>query len=105
MSVDRESDAEVGYGSRASVLPASIFRKDDHPDRAALCGTSDHTGALFPALKMRQQFGFLLQFAVLIFLPLLIVWQLNFGFKLLWMPTATVAGIVVFLVGTKLRES
>ena len=54
---------------------------------------------------MRLHVGFLLQFAVLVFLPLLIVWQLNFGFDLIYMPIFLLAGIVVFSVGTRLRES
>ena len=53
---------------------------------------------------MRNTIGFLLQFAALVFLPLLIVWQLNFGFRLLWMPSLTVAAIVVFWIGQSLRE-
>lgn len=54
---------------------------------------------------MRQHIGFLLQFAVLVFLPLLIFWQLDYGFPLVVMPAATVAGIAVFWLGYKLRES
>ncbi|MCH7686814.1 MAG: hypothetical protein IH899_09060 [Planctomycetes bacterium] len=54
---------------------------------------------------MRFHVGFLLQFAVLVFLPLLIVWQLSFGFNLIYMPMSLLAGIVVFSVGTRLRES
>lgn len=54
---------------------------------------------------MRHQLGFLLQFAVLVFLPMLIIWQLVFGFRLLIMPALTVVGIVVFWIGYKLRES
>ena len=53
---------------------------------------------------MRNQLGFLLQFAALVFLPLLILWQLNFGFPLIWMPALTVVGIVVFYLGHRLRE-
>lgn len=53
---------------------------------------------------MRNQLGFLLQFAALIFLPLLIIWQLNFGFQLLWMPALTIAGALVFYIGHALRE-
>lgn len=52
---------------------------------------------------MRNQIGFLLQFAALVFLPLLIIWQLNFGFPLVWMPLLTVAGLVVFYAGHLLR--
>ncbi len=53
---------------------------------------------------MKQQIGALLQFAVLVFLPLLILWQLNFGFRLIVMPACTLAGIIVFWIGWKLRE-
>jgi len=54
---------------------------------------------------MRQQIGFLLQLAALAFLPMLILWQLQFGFRLLVMPMLTVAGFVVFKIGQHLRES
>lgn len=53
---------------------------------------------------MRQQLGFVLQLAVLAALPMLIVWQLMYGFPLIWMPALTVVGIAVFWVGHKLRE-
>ena len=53
---------------------------------------------------MRQHIGFLLQFAVLVFLPMLILWQLEFGFRLVLMPALTLVGIVVFWIGYKLRE-
>jgi hypothetical protein len=53
---------------------------------------------------MRNQIGFLMQFAALVFLPLLIIWQLNFGFPLIWMPALTIAGAVVFYVGHQLRK-
>jgi hypothetical protein len=53
---------------------------------------------------MRNHIGFLMQFGALVFLPLLIVWQLNFGFPLLWMPLLTVAGLAVFYTGHRLRE-
>lgn len=53
---------------------------------------------------MRNQLGFLLQFAALVFLPLLIIWQLNFGFRLLWMPVLSIAGLLLFYVGHWLRE-
>ena len=54
---------------------------------------------------MRQHLGILLQVAALAWLPLLIVYQLNFGFRLLVMPTCTLIGIVIFWIGTRLRES
>lgn len=53
---------------------------------------------------MRQQFGFVLQLLVLMFLPLLIGWQLFFGFRLILMPLATLAAIVVFSLGYAMRR-
>lgn len=53
---------------------------------------------------MRNHLGLLLQFAALVFLPLLILWQLNFGFPLIWMPALTAAGLGVFYMGHLLRE-
>jgi hypothetical protein len=55
-------------------------------------------------LVMRQHIGVLLQFAVLVFLPMLILWQLEFGFRLILMPALTLVGIAVFWIGYKLRE-
>ena len=52
---------------------------------------------------MRQQIGFLMQLAVLTLLPFLILWQLNYGMPLLWMPVLTLVGIGVFTLGTNLR--
>lgn len=54
---------------------------------------------------MRQQVGFLMQIAALVFLPLLILWQLQFGFRLIWMPALLLVGAAVFFIGTRLRES
>lgn len=54
---------------------------------------------------MRHHFGILLQVLSLAWLPLLIVYQLFWGFQLLVMPTCTLIGIVVFWFGTRLRES
>lgn len=53
---------------------------------------------------MRNNLGFVLQFAALVFLPLLIIWQFNFHFELLWMPALTVVGVIVFWIGHRLRE-
>lgn len=52
---------------------------------------------------MRNTFGFLLQLAALIFLPMIILWQLEFGFRLLWMPGLTAVGVSMFWIGHKLR--
>ena len=54
---------------------------------------------------MRHQVGILLQFLTLVLLPAIVVWQLTFGFPLIWMPGLLLAGIAVFTVGTKLREA
>ena len=54
---------------------------------------------------MRHHIGIILQFVTLVFLPALVVWQLAFGFPLIWMPGLLVVGIVLFTFGTKLRES
>ena len=53
---------------------------------------------------MRNNLGFLLQFAALTMLPLLILWQLEFKFDLLWMPSMLTAGVVLFWIGHRLRE-
>lgn len=53
---------------------------------------------------MRNHLGFGMQFIALVFLPLLILWQLNFGFQLIWMPALTFAAAAVFYVGHRLRE-
>jgi hypothetical protein len=45
-----------------------------------------------------------LQFVALVFLPLLVMWQLQFGFNLLWMPSMLLLGVVVFSIGHALRE-
>ena len=53
---------------------------------------------------MKQQLGFLMQLFVLVMLPVLIVFQLQFGFRLIVMPVSLVAGIVLFSIGARLRE-
>ncbi len=54
---------------------------------------------------MRHQIGVALQFLVLVLVPMLIIWQLEFGFPLLYMPGLLLLGVVVFTIGTRLRES
>jgi hypothetical protein len=73
-----------------------------------------HSGLAFPSSfvlrhypldrSMRQQIGFLLQLAALVLLPMLILWQLDFGIPLIVMPALTVVGIILFYIGYKLRE-
>lgn len=55
---------------------------------------------------MRQQLGFLLQFLVLIFLPMMLFFDIDFGIKrLVVMPMMLALAAGVFFVGHKLRES
>jgi hypothetical protein len=53
---------------------------------------------------MRRQIGFLMQFGALVFLPMIILWQLVFGFRLIVMPALTVVGALVFWIGYKLNQ-
>lgn len=61
---------------------------------------------MFPPLQhgMRNYIGMLLQFVALVFLPLLILWQLRFGFELIYMPGLLLVGMVIFFIGHLLRE-
>jgi len=54
---------------------------------------------------VRQQVGFVLQLLVLMFLPLVIGWQLFFGFPLIAMPACVLLAIAVFSAGHLLRRS
>jgi hypothetical protein len=53
---------------------------------------------------MKNMIGFALQFAALVALPVMIVYQLDVGFQLLWMPMLTVAWLGVFYLGHFLRD-
>ena len=53
---------------------------------------------------MKHQIGMLMQLMVLALLPALIIWQLTYGIRLVVMPTMTLVGIVIFYIGTRLRE-
>jgi len=54
---------------------------------------------------MRHTIGIMLQFASLILLPSIVVFQLFFGFPLIVMPICLLCGICLFSLGTMLRES
>lgn len=54
---------------------------------------------------MRHHIGIVLQLFVLSVLPVLSYWQLWYGFKLIWMPGLILVGVVIFWLGTRLRES
>jgi hypothetical protein len=53
---------------------------------------------------MLHHLGIALQIAVLAAMPMLIAYQLMFGFNLIIMPTCTVIGIAMFGIGSWLRE-
>ena len=54
---------------------------------------------------MRKHIGFTLQFLVLfVFLPMIVLWQLAFSFRLILMPALLIVGILLFWIGHKLRE-
>ncbi len=53
---------------------------------------------------MLHHLGIALQIGAMTFLPLLIIYQLNFGFQLVVMPVCTIVGIIAFALGTRLRE-
>ena len=55
--------------------------------------------------QIKQQVGFLLQFIVLTTTPLISWWQLQFGYKLIWMPGLLLTAAALFWFGTRLRES
>ena len=56
-------------------------------------------------MRLKHNLGFLLQFLVLTATPLISWWQLQFGFKLIWMPGLLLVSIVLFWIGTRLREA
>ena len=55
--------------------------------------------------NVKQHIGLILQFLVLTATPLISWWQLQFGFNLIWMPGLLTLAVVLFLIGTRLRES
>ena len=56
-------------------------------------------------MRLKHNLGFLLQFSVLTATPLISWWQLQFGFQLIWMPGLLLVSIVLFWIGTRLREA
>ncbi len=55
--------------------------------------------------QLKNYLGMLLQLFTLSILPLIIVFQLFYGFKLIVMPISLLIGITLFSIGTMLRES
>jgi len=56
-------------------------------------------------MHFKHHLGIVLQFIVLTVTPLISLWQLHFGFKLIWMPGLLLVAALVFWIGTMLRES
>jgi len=54
---------------------------------------------------VKQQIGVAIQFLVLSATPLISWWQLQFGYRLIWMPGLLTTAAVLFWIGTRLRES
>ena len=54
--------------------------------------------------QAKHLLGMFLQLLTLSVLPLIIVFQLYYGFRLIVMPISLVIGILLFSVGTALRE-
>ncbi len=55
--------------------------------------------------QLKQYVGMMLQLFTLSILPLIIVFQLFYGFRLIVMPISLLIGITLFSIGTMLRES
>lgn len=54
---------------------------------------------------VKQHLGLAMQFFVLTATPMISLWQLAFGFNLIWMPGLLTCAAVLFWIGTRLRES
>lgn len=77
----------------------------------AMVGHSQRTG-LTPqtslsetGFTMKHTLGLLCQLITLAMLPSIIIFQLFFGFRLIVMPISLLCGVVLFSLGTWLRES
>ncbi len=55
--------------------------------------------------QVKHLVGMFLQLLTLGVLPLIIVFQLFYGFRLIVMPISLLIGITLFSIGTALRES
>jgi len=53
---------------------------------------------------MKHYLGIILQLVAMTGLPLIIMYQLLFGFQLIVMPVCLTIGVLVFWLGTILRE-
>ena len=64
-----------------------------------------HTSKGSPVKQVKHLLGMFLQLATLSVLPLIVVFQLIYGFRLIVMPISLLIGITLFSIGTALRES
>ena len=55
--------------------------------------------------QAKHLLGMFLQLLTLAVLPLIVVFQLFYGFRLIVMPISLLVGITLFSIGTALRES
>ena len=55
--------------------------------------------------QVKHLLGMFFQLVTLSVLPLMIVFQLFYGFRLIVMPISLLIGITLFSIGTALRES
>ncbi len=62
-------------------------------------------GELNTVKQVKHYLGMLFQLLTLSILPLIVVFQLFYGFKLIVMPISLLIGITLFSIGTMLRES
>ena len=69
------------------------------------CHGAPHTSEGSPVKQVKHLLGMLLQLLTLSVLPLIIVFQLFYGFRLIVMPISLLVGITLFSLGTALRES
>ena len=76
-------------------------------DRLPACrlpASTDNTDS-FCEVCMKQTLGMMLQLLALGTLPSIVIFQLIYGFTLIVMPISLLCGIVVFGIGTLLREA
>jgi len=103
-------DVDVGWVERSEAHPAQCRWASQRLDPPYASERTSRAGWGSPpyneggSQRVRHQVGFALQLVVLMFLPLVIGWQLFFGFPLIAMPACLLVGICVFSVGHVLRR-
>lgn len=72
---------------------------------ASRCDSTRDRTATHVRQVVKQQIGTMIQFLVLSITPLISWWQFQFGYRLIWMPGLLTGAVVLFWIGTRLRES